>query len=194
MGVSWVYQYADPDKPGRYEQQEMSVVEALVERTGAKSVGIYALDAETFYPVAGPASNQTPLHVFHCSDYPASTFAISGDSADAAYVAADLVFFQLIKKLQGAYTTKPISKVECRGKKYTLVDFAIRTSVASIMGNFKALLIEIEYTPCLIPSLCADLMKEFCSGMLGKIAASPPAYIVGMRNNHVFDGRPAVER
>ncbi|KFD49435.1 hypothetical protein M513_09702, partial [Trichuris suis] len=186
MGVSWVYQYSDPDKAGRYDQQEMSVVENIIEQMGATNVGVYSLDAETFYPVAGPASNQKPLHVFHCSDYPASTFAISGDSADAAYVAADLMFFQLIKKLQGAYVTKPISKVECRGKKYKLADFAIRASVASILGSFKAVLVEIEYTPCIIPSLCADLMKEFCSDMLGKMAASPPAYIAGMRSNQGY--------
>lgn len=43
--------------------------------------------------------------------------------------------------------------------------------------NFKGILIECDYRPCLIPAICWELIKEFLQGFLGSHApCSIPAY------------------
>jgi len=38
--------------------------------------------------------------------------------------------------------------------------------------NFKGILIEVDYRPCLVPGLCWELIREFLQGFLGQFA--PP--------------------
>lgn len=38
--------------------------------------------------------------------------------------------------------------------------------------NFKGILVEVDYRPCLVPALCWDLMREFMQGFLGQHAPS----------------------
>jgi mediator of RNA polymerase II transcription subunit 20 len=43
--------------------------------------------------------------------------------------------------------------------------------------NFKGILIEVDYRPCLVPALCWDLIREFMQGFLGQHAPTTiPAY------------------
>uniref|UniRef100_A0A183IFP7 Mediator of RNA polymerase II transcription subunit 20 n=1 Tax=Soboliphyme baturini TaxID=241478 RepID=A0A183IFP7_9BILA len=85
------------------------------------------------------------LHVITCSEYPDTSFTLLGDAPDSSpYVTADLTFVQLISQLQGAFSVRPGSKMECRGNKYVLGDFFIKVSVVTMATSVKGVLIEVR--------------------------------------------------
>ncbi|KRY47485.1 Mediator of RNA polymerase II transcription subunit 20 [Trichinella britovi] len=179
MGIAWydlVYLYSDPEKSDRQDVLLDSLQTAL-DNMDAKQAGFFSLTSETFFSTT--TTNAKPVHLFQSSEFPETTFVLVGDTLGSAstFLFAEKSITQMIRNLDGAYCTKPISKVECRGNKYVISDFTVRTSVATIASNFKGILVEIEYRPCVAMQLCGDLMKEFCTALLGSAASAPPTFV-----------------
>jgi len=196
MGVSWVFPL--PEMASRPGPQAVDELKRHLELLGAQRSGQYSVDSEPYYP----KQDLKTIHLCHASDYPSSTFALVAETpGSGASVVADTMFDQLMAKLSNAYATRPQSKIECRGSKYELGDFLVKVGAVTLGASFKGVLIEVEYGPCQIPSLCNELMKEFCDGLLtsttstsvssgigtsaSSITSSPPTYIL----NHFKPGQ-----
>ncbi|KAI5693014.1 hypothetical protein M8J75_005881 [Diaphorina citri] len=75
--------------------------------------------------------------------------------------------------------------MKCRqGPRFELGDFCVKLGSVSISQNFKAVLVEVEYRPCVIPGNCWELIKEFLQGFLGScVQALPPPYLQARIND-----------
>ena len=118
------------------------------------------------------------MHVVHNSEYPASVFSILEAANKTVSLAADSLFDLLVLKMNGAYTSKKKMKMESIGPRFEIDDFCVKLGSVHMTSNFKGILIEVEYKPCMIPAYCWELLKEFIQGFLGSsIANSPPFYL-----------------
>lgn len=121
------------------------------------------------------------VHVLHNSEQPASTFSILDAGTKQIPVVADSLFDLLMVKIQPALNAKKQVKIESKGPRFELGDFLIKLGSVTMGVNFKGVLVEVEYRPCLIPSNCWELMKEFLQGYLGTHASSTiPTYFTTM--------------
>lgn len=115
---------------------------------------------------------------------------------------ADALFDLLMMKMTNIYKSKVQTKVEARGSRFVFGgngiggfgstspaaegDFLVKLGTVTMASNFKGVLIEVEYRPCVIPSACWDMMREFLQGFLGScVSSSPPQYLQG-RMNEVY--------
>ncbi|KAG8222778.1 hypothetical protein J437_LFUL006789 [Ladona fulva] len=115
---------------------------------------------------------------------------------------ADALFDLLMMKMTNIYKSKIQTKVEARGPRFVYGghgmggfgsnspavegDFLVKLGTVTMGTNFKGVLIEVEYRPCVIPSACWDMMREFLQGFLGScVSSSPPQYLQG-RMNEVY--------
>lgn len=93
-------------------------------------------------------------------------------------LATDGLFDLLMMKMSSYYTSKKQTKAESKGPRYEIGDFCVKLGTVTVSSNFKGILMEIEYRPCVVPAMCWDLMKEFLQGFLGLSApTNPPAYL-----------------
>lgn len=125
------------------------------------------------------AFNKTKIHLMHNSEYPASVFSILDNGQKQIPLITDLIFDLLMLKVNPIYSTKKMLKIESKGPRFELGDFLIKlgTVTMSQNQNFKGILIEVDYRPCLIPVLCWELIREFLQGFLGQYAPTQiPAY------------------
>ncbi|KAI5707911.1 hypothetical protein M8J77_012369 [Diaphorina citri] len=146
------------------------------------------------YPNQDVGSQKT-VHVLHNSEQPASVFSIlesgvpggPGGPSGAVKnipVVADSLFDLLMMKMTPVYTSKKQTKVESKGPRFELGDFCVKLGSVSISQNFKAVLVEVEYRPCVIPGNCWELIKEFLQGFLGScVQALPPPYLQARIND-----------
>lgn len=56
----------------------------------------------------------------------------------------------------------------------------------TISSNFKGILVEVEYRPCVVPMMCWDLMKEFLQGFLGSSIQTVPPLILQNKMQEVY--------
>lgn len=105
----------------------------------------------------------------HNSEYPASVFSILDNGQKQIPLITDLIFDLLMLKVNPIYTTKKMLKIESKGPRFELGDFLVKLGSVTMSQNqnFKGILIEVDYRPCLIPILCWDLIREFLQGFLG---------------------------
>lgn len=125
------------------------------------------------------AFNKTKIHVLHNSEYPASVFSILDNGQKHIPLITDLIFDLLMLKVNPIYTSKKMIKIESKGPRFELGDFLVKLGSVTMSQNqnFKGILIEIDYRPCLVPVFCWDLIKEFLQGFLGQHApAAIPTY------------------
>lgn len=115
----------------------------------------------------------------HNSEYPASVFSILDNGQKHIPLITDLIFDLLMLKVSPVYTSKKMIKIESKGPRFELGDFLVKLGSVSMSQNqnFKGILIEVDYRPCLVPVFCWDLIKEFLQGFLGQHApATIPTY------------------
>lgn len=69
------------------------------------------------------------------------------------------------------------TQIESKGPRFELGDFVIKLGSVSMSQNFKGVMVEVEYRPCLIPSNCWELIREFMQGFMGAhVSAVMPTY------------------
>ncbi|CAH1783444.1 unnamed protein product, partial [Owenia fusiformis] len=172
MGVVCVISYPMPD--GKSGQQVVNNLQERVEMLGAAKTGTFSVDCETYHATATGANRM--VHVLHNSQQPASCFAIVDTGT---CLVADNLFDLIMLKLKSYYASRKNSKVESKGQRYELQDFAIKIGSVTIgqTMHFKGILVEVEYLPCMVPGECWHLMHEFMEGFMGIKIDNPPSYL-----------------
>ncbi|KAK3579333.1 hypothetical protein CHS0354_029623 [Potamilus streckersoni] len=179
MGVVCVYPYPVPEE--KSGQQVVDTIQKQLELLGAHKSGNFFVDCESYQSNLQTATQQRLLHLFHNSEQPATCFSVLDNGM---CLVSDLLFEVLILKLaekksgkDSYYQQRKGFKVESKGQRYELGDFIIKVGSVIVASNFRGILIEVEYSPCVIPSECWNLMKEFIQSFMGNIAENPPAHI-----------------
>lgn len=179
MGVVCVF--ACPVPEGKSGQQVVDGLQKQVEMMGATKSGNFLVDCETYQ--SNPQNvTQTPqqcvVHILHNSEHPASCFAVT---ESGQILVSDLLFEDLMSKLTMAkagresfYSQRKGFKIESRGQRYEVGDFIIKIGSVSLASNFRGILIEVEYCPCIILNECWNMMKELLQSMVGNSAETPP--------------------
>ncbi|KAF4513809.1 UNVERIFIED_CONTAM: hypothetical protein B566_EDAN015872, partial [Ephemera danica] len=133
-------------------------------------------------------SNGAPrtVHVLHNSEQPAAVFSLlesPGPPPKTVPLVADGLFDLLMLKMAGMYASKKQTRMEARGPRFELADFLIKIGNVTMSQNFKGVLVEVEYRPCLVPASCWDLLREFLQGFLGScVQSTPPPYLQNRMN------------
>ncbi|KAJ8302039.1 hypothetical protein KUTeg_021026 [Tegillarca granosa] len=148
--------YAYPVPEGKSGQQVVDTIQKQLEQLGAIKSGNFCVDCETYQ-----------------SNVQTGTVLVS-----------DLLFELLMAKLTSTkagrdafYQQRKGFKIESRGQRYELGDFIIKIGSVSLVSNFKGILVEVEYCPCVVPNDCWNLMKEMLQSIVGNVAENPPPYI-----------------
>ncbi|XP_055609435.1 mediator of RNA polymerase II transcription subunit 20 [Uranotaenia lowii] len=182
MGVTILQPYPVENKSGA------QTIEFLVKRVlalGAVQVGHFLVDCETYtsIPQIGPTKT---VHILHNSEQPASVFSILDTGAKQIPLVTDGLFDLLMSRISPVYTSKKQTKIESKGPRFEFGDFLIKLGIVTMSQNFKGVLVEVEYRPCLVASSCWELMREFLQGFLGSnVSSTIPAYFAQRINiNH----------
>lgn len=123
-------------------------------------------------------SAQRTVHVLHNSEQPASVFAILESGSKVVPLIADGLFDLLMLKMTNIYTSKKQTKIESKGPRFELGDFCIKLGSVTMSQNFKGILVEVEYRPCVVPANSWELMREFLQGFLGSaVSNQAPQYL-----------------
>lgn len=173
MGVTILQQFPVENRTGP------STIELLSKRIsalGATQQGQFLVDCETYTSI--PAlGHQRTVHVLHNSEQPATVFSILEAGQKTIPLATDGLFDLLMMKMASFYQSKKQTKAESKGPRYEIGDFCVKLGTVSVSQNFKGILVEVEYRPCVVPAMCWELMREFLQGFLGSsVPATPPAY------------------
>lgn len=176
MGVTILQPYPVPEnKTGTY------VIELLSKRIlalGATQQGQFLVDCESYLSHAQMGTSKT-VHVLHNSEQPASVFSILESGNKNIHVIADEIFDLLMLKLSQYYTSKKQTKIESKGPRFELGDFCIKLGSVTMNQNFKGILIEVEYRPCVMANAVWGLLREFLLGFLGPtIAIQAPQHLM----------------
>lgn len=168
MGVTILQPWFPDTKSG------ISPIEQLSKRLislGAKQQGGFIVDCDT------TISMNKAVHVLHNSEFPASTFAILDTGVKHIPLVADNLFDLLMIKIGNICTQKKQPNIESKGPRFEYGDFLIKIGSVTMSGNFKGILIEFEYRPCIVFGNCWELMRELMQGLLGiSIPATIPPF------------------
>ncbi|XP_023715864.1 mediator of RNA polymerase II transcription subunit 20 isoform X3 [Cryptotermes secundus] len=161
-------------------------IEFLTKRVmalGAVQTGQFLVDCDTFMSVPAVAGTQRTLHVLHNSEQPASVFSILESGNKTIPLVADGLFDLLMNKMTTIYTSKKQTKIEAKGPRFEIGDFCVKLGSVTMSQNFKGVLVEVEYRPCMVPASCWELMREFLQGFLGSsVQSTPPQYLQNRMN------------
>ncbi|XP_054268789.1 mediator of RNA polymerase II transcription subunit 20 [Macrosteles quadrilineatus] len=183
MGVTVLQQF--PMTESRTGPQTIEFLTKRVLALGAVQNGQMLVDCETYMsvPQLGP---QRTIHVLHNSEQPASVFSLLETGTKTIPLIADQLFDMLMLKISPFYTSKKQTKIESKGPRFELGDFLIKLGSVTMSQNFKGVLVEVEYRPCVIPASCWELMREFLQGFLGSCVQSIPPQYFQNRMNEVY--------
>lgn len=176
MGVTVLQPYTLPE--GKTGAQAIDYLSKRLLALGAIHTGQFLVDCETYISAATPHAPAKAVHVLHNSEYPVSTFSIldTGTGKQIPLV-ADNLFDLIMIKISSVYTSKKQTKIESKGARFEYGDFLIKLGSVTMMENFKGILIEIEYRPCVVLSMCWEMIREMLQGFLGMaIPKEYPAY------------------
>ena len=170
MGVSVVLSHPIPEN--KSSQNVLESLYKLLETLGAKQTGRFKLDCET-YTSTSPVLKV--LQTFHDIDRPNITFALL-DSGQC--LCASPNFDKILDTyLNAHYVCKKPQRIECCGKKFDLCesDFVIRVGAVSQDILVRGITIEIEYTPCITPQDCWDILSQVaCNFVSISLIPAPP--------------------
>ncbi|XP_056643921.1 mediator of RNA polymerase II transcription subunit 20 [Diorhabda carinulata] len=174
MGVTILTQFPTENKTGT---QVLEMLSKRILALGSSPQGHFLVDCETYTSVP-QLGHQRTVHVLHNSEQPATVFSLLETGTKTIPLATDGLFDLLMMKMSHFYTSKKLTKAECKGPRYEVGDFCVKLGTVTVSSNFKGVLVEVEYRPCVVPALCWDLLKEFIQGFLGLSAPlNPPNYL-----------------
>ncbi|KYM83205.1 Trans-2,3-enoyl-CoA reductase [Atta colombica] len=155
-------------------------IEFLTKRVvalGAVQVGQFLVDCETYMSVPQLGVQRT-VHVLHNSEQPASVFALLESGSKVVPLIADGLFDLLMMKMTTIYTSKKQTKIESKGPRFEIGDFCVKLGSVTMSQNFKGVLVEVEYRPCVVPASAWELIREFLQGFLGStVSNQAPQYL-----------------
>ncbi|KAK7872677.1 hypothetical protein R5R35_002669 [Gryllus longicercus] len=179
MGVTVLQQF--PMVENRTGPQTIEFLTKRVVALGAVQTGQFLVDCETYMSVPNLGPQRT-VHVVHNSEAPASVFAVLESGQRSVPLVADGLFDLLMQKMATIYSKKQ-PKIEAKGPRFEIADFCVKLGSVTMGQNFKGVLVEVEYRPCLVASSCWELVREFLQGFLGSVVpATPPPYLQNRMN------------
>lgn len=178
MGVTVLQPYQLSE--GKTGAQAIDFLTKRLVALGAVHTGQFLVDCETYIsaPQQHAPHNSKAVHVLHNSEYPVTTFSIldTGTGKQIPLV-ADNLFDLLMLKMTSVYTSKKQTKIESKGARFEYGDFLIKLGSVTMMENFKGILIEIEYRPCVVLFYCWEMIREVLQSFLGvTVAKDYPSY------------------
>ncbi|XP_070559218.1 mediator of RNA polymerase II transcription subunit 20-like [Ptychodera flava] len=179
MGVTCVSQWPVPEN--KNEQQVVEMVTKRVELLGAVKVGTFCVDCETYQSSTAVSGAQKTVHLMHNSEQPLTTYSVLENLSspwNSNCLVADSNFDNMIQKMKGFYMPRKTAKIESKGQHYEIGDFVVKIGTVSVGPSTKGVLIEVEYTPCVVMD-CWNLLSEFMQGFMGNHTPSVPMYLVG---------------
>lgn len=175
MGVTVLLQF--PIVENRTGPSTIELLTKRIAALGAVQQGHFLVDCETYTSVP-QLGNQRTVHVLHNSEQPATVFSILETGTKTIPLATDGLFDLLMMKMSNFYTSKKQTKAESKGPRFEIGDFCVKLGTVTISQNFKGVLVEVEYRPCVIPAMCWDLLREFYQGFLGSsVQSTAPVYL-----------------
>ncbi|XP_063238157.1 mediator of RNA polymerase II transcription subunit 20 [Bacillus rossius redtenbacheri] len=183
MGVTVLQQF--PMGENRTGPQTIEFLTKRIVALGALQQGQFLVDCETFTSTPTLGAQRT-VHVLHNSEQPASVFSILDTGTKTISLVADGLFDLLMLKMTSMYTSKKQTKIESKGPKFEIGDFCVKLGSMTMGQNFKGVLVEVEYRPCVVPASCWELMREFLQGFLGSSVQNAPPQYLQSRMNEIF--------
>ncbi|PSN48932.1 Mediator of RNA polymerase II transcription subunit 20 [Blattella germanica] len=183
MGVTVLQQF--PMVENRTGPQTIEFLTKRVMALGAIQTGQFLVDCDTYMSVASLGQQRT-VHVLHNSEQPASVFSILESGNKTIPLVADGLFDLLMMKMTSIYTSKKQTKIEAKGPRFEIGDFCVKLGSVTMSQNFKGVLVEVEYRPCVVPASCWELMREFLQGFLGSSVQSTAPQYLQNRMNEVY--------
>ncbi|XP_054711559.1 mediator of RNA polymerase II transcription subunit 20-like isoform X2 [Uloborus diversus] len=154
------------------------MLQKRLETLGAVKTGTFCVECETYYAAAHINPNRA-VNIIHNSEHPVTTFALLDTGT---CLMADSQLDMLMVKMAGIYIPKKATKIESKGPRYEIRDFVIKLGSVSIGPSFRGILVEVEYTPSVVPLSCWDLIRELLQGFMGNNVHSPSQYLQGKMN------------
>ncbi|BES97808.1 unnamed protein product [Nesidiocoris tenuis] len=173
MGVTVLQPF--PVLDNRTGPQTIDFLTKRVMALGAVQSGQFLVDCDTYVSTPSLPPQRT-VHVVHNSEHPASVFAVLENGPKTVPLVADGLFDLLMLKIKNIYPKKQ-PKIESKGPRFELADFCIKLGSVTISQNFKGVLVEVEYRPCVVAGYCSGLMREFLQGFLGSCVQGLPPYL-----------------
>ncbi|KAM0726475.1 Mediator of RNA polymerase II transcription subunit 20 [Formica fusca] len=183
MGVTVLQQF--PMTENRTGPQTIEFLTKRVVALGAVQVGQFLVDCETYMSVPQLGAQRT-VHVLHNSEQPASVFAILESGSKVVPLIADGLFDLLMLKMTNIYTSKKQTKIEAKGPRFEIGDFCVKLGSVTMSQNFKGVLVEVEYRPCVVPAGSWELMREFLQGFLGSAVSNQAPQYLQNRMNEIY--------
>ncbi|XP_076234207.1 mediator of RNA polymerase II transcription subunit 20-like isoform X1 [Calliopsis andreniformis] len=199
MGVTVLQQY--PMVENRTGPQTIEFLTKRVVALGAVQTGQFLVDCETYVSVPQlkilteviRQGVQRTLHVLHNSEQPASVFAILESGNKVVPLIADGLFDLLMYKITSIYTNK-MQKMESKGPRFEIGDFCVKLGSVTINQNFKGVLVEVEYRPCVVPGSAWELMREFLQGFLGPTVSNQAPQYLQNRMNDIYQPLDTIQQ
>ncbi|XP_058799798.1 mediator of RNA polymerase II transcription subunit 20 isoform X2 [Phymastichus coffea] len=182
MGVVVLYQY--PMTENRTGPQTIEFLTKRIVALGAVQSGQYLVDCDTWSSIPQLGHPRT-VHILHNSEQPASVFAVLESGNKVVPLIADGLFDLLMIKLNTIYQNRK-QKMECKGPRFELGDFLVKLGSVTMTQNFKGVLVEVEYRPCVVASGCLELIREFVHGFLGNVASNQVPQYLQNRVNDIY--------
>ncbi|MCJ8744122.1 hypothetical protein PDJAM_G00114940 [Pangasius djambal] len=171
MGVTCVCQV--PVVEGKSVQQTVEQLHKRLEQLGAVKQGSFFVDCETYHATANTGAQPSKLlYVMHNSETPLSCLALFDGGPT---LAADANFDVLMVKLKSHFQNAKGHKVESRGARYRYADFLIKIGTVTMSSSARGISVEVEYSACVVPGDCWNLMKEFMQSFLGSSVPDLPS-------------------
>ncbi|XP_012532702.1 mediator of RNA polymerase II transcription subunit 20 [Monomorium pharaonis] len=192
MGVTVLQQY--PMIENRTGPQTIEFLTKRIVALGAVQAGQFMVDCETFMslPHIGAQRN---VHVLHNSEQPASVFALVESGSKVVPLIADNLFdVVMFKMLNHIYVNKKQTKIESKGPRFELGDFCVKLGSVTMSQNFKGVLVEVEYRPCVVPASAWELIREFLQGFLGSAVSNQAPQYLQNRMNEIYQPMDTIQQ
>ncbi|XP_071808694.1 mediator of RNA polymerase II transcription subunit 20-like [Asterias amurensis] len=179
MGVTCVCQWSVTEN--KTVQQMVEMLTRRIEVLGAVKTGNFCVDCETYQ--SAPTMNASKLvHLMHNSEQPVTCYGITDTGA---HIITDNHFDGIMQKLKGFYTPRKSARMESKGQRFDLGDFVIKVGIVSIGPHTRGILMEVEYTPCIVVTDCWHLLNEFMQSFMGSQAPSLPNSLMAKQDTPV---------
>ena len=179
MGVVVLQLY--PTQENKTGPQIIETLTRRIVNLGATQSGQFLVDCEVHQNVA-PQQQQginpnRQLYILHDSEYPASVFSILECPNKTVTLTSDTLFDLLMLKLTNVYKKK--TTIESKGPRFEIGDFIVKLGSVTVGGTFKGILVEVEYSPCVVLNNCWGILREFMQGFLGScVGNNPPQHLI----------------
>jgi len=159
---------------GKSSQQQFDALLKKFDFLGGEKCNNWTIECDTYHQVTPSTDGQLKLiHVLHSSEHPRLSFSVLGENC----LLSDIGFDSVLTKLKAFYAPSVKGgKVEIKGTKYSFGDFSVKLGNITQASNFKGILMEVHYKPCMEATQCWNLIGQFVSMVIEEkiTLPSPP--------------------